>query len=161
MRTSWNAPAIRATKVAADREPLVMVTAYDAPGARLAHAASVDLILVGDSVAMVVLGHDDTLEAARRMVRKGGRVVAVGYSPTSSLRVPTSSLVLDEVDYIGSRFARRDDLSKAVSLVERGLVGMVVGLVRPLEGINEVFRALEEGSVMGRAVLQIAPDTSV
>ena len=38
---------------------------------------------------------------------------------------------------------------------------MVVGLVRPLEGINEVFRALEEGSVTGRAVLQIAPDSSV
>jgi 3-methyl-2-oxobutanoate hydroxymethyltransferase len=53
------APAIRARK-GSDR-PLVMVTAYDAPGARVADAAGVDLILVGDSLAMVVLGYDDTL----------------------------------------------------------------------------------------------------
>ena len=39
-----------------------MVTAYDAPGARMADEAGVDLILVGDSVAMVVLGYDDTLQ---------------------------------------------------------------------------------------------------
>jgi 3-methyl-2-oxobutanoate hydroxymethyltransferase len=42
--------------------PLVMVTAYDAPSARTVDAAGADLILVGDSVAMVVLGHDDTLQ---------------------------------------------------------------------------------------------------
>jgi 3-methyl-2-oxobutanoate hydroxymethyltransferase len=41
-----------------------MVTAYDAPGARQAHAAGVDMILVGDSVAMVVLGYDDTLQVS-------------------------------------------------------------------------------------------------
>ena len=40
---------------------LVMVTAYDAQQARTADAAGVDLILVGDSLAMVVLGHADTL----------------------------------------------------------------------------------------------------
>ena len=42
-------------------DPLVMVTAYDAPSARAVDAAGVDMILVGDSVAMVVLGYDDTL----------------------------------------------------------------------------------------------------
>jgi 3-methyl-2-oxobutanoate hydroxymethyltransferase len=39
-----------------------MVTAYDAPSARVADAAGVDLILVGDSLAMVVLGYEDTLQ---------------------------------------------------------------------------------------------------
>src|SRR3954452_23335885 len=53
------APAVRARKRAA--EPLVMVTAYDAPGGRIADEAGVDIILVGDSLAMVVLGYDDTL----------------------------------------------------------------------------------------------------
>ena len=42
-------------------ERIVMVTAYDAPSARLADEAGIDLILVGDSAAMVVLGHDSTL----------------------------------------------------------------------------------------------------
>jgi 3-methyl-2-oxobutanoate hydroxymethyltransferase len=63
MRTQ-TVPAIRASKVRDGSEPLVMVTAYDAPGARQAHAAGVDLILVGDSLAMVVLGYDDTLQVS-------------------------------------------------------------------------------------------------
>ena len=55
-------PTVRATKVRDGHEPLVMVTAYDAPGARIVDAAGVDLILVGDSVANVVLGYEDTLQ---------------------------------------------------------------------------------------------------
>jgi 3-methyl-2-oxobutanoate hydroxymethyltransferase len=42
---------------------IVMITAYDAPSARLADLAGVDLILVGDSAAMVVLGQDSTVPA--------------------------------------------------------------------------------------------------
>ncbi|HEV3365964.1 MAG TPA: 3-methyl-2-oxobutanoate hydroxymethyltransferase, partial [Acidimicrobiales bacterium] len=55
-------PTLRAAKRRAGHAPLVMVTAYDAPGARIAHAAGVDLILVGDSVANNVLGYRDTLQ---------------------------------------------------------------------------------------------------
>lgn len=62
MSKKWTAPALARHKVAAGGEPLVMVTAYDAPSARVADAAGVDLILVGDSLAMVVLGYDDTLQ---------------------------------------------------------------------------------------------------
>ena len=57
-----SAPAIAAHKVRDGGDPLVMVTAYDAPGARVASDAGADIILVGDSVAMVVLGYDDTLQ---------------------------------------------------------------------------------------------------
>ena len=42
----------------ADGRKIVMVTAYDAPSARLASQAGVDLVLVGDSAAMTVLGHE-------------------------------------------------------------------------------------------------------
>jgi propanol-preferring alcohol dehydrogenase len=111
----------------------------------------------GEGVDVVVdtVGHDDTLDLARRLVRPGGRVVVVGYTPTSALTVPTPRLVLDEVDYVGSRYAHRDDLTKAVSLVERGLVSTVVGMVRPLAAVNEVFDELEAGAVVGRAVLEV------
>ena len=89
MRPSWNAPAIRATKVADDREPLVMVTAYDAPGARMAHAAGVDLLLVGDSVAMVVLGYDDTLAVTVDDIAHHTGAVARGLkTSTAEHRVP-------------------------------------------------------------------------
>ena len=55
--------------------PIVMVTAYDEPGRGSCSAAGVDLILVGDSVANIVLGHDDTLHVTIEVWRTtcGGR----------------------------------------------------------------------------------------
>ena len=42
-------------------EKLVMLTAYDFPSARIAEEAGVDMILVGDSLGMVVLGYESTV----------------------------------------------------------------------------------------------------
>jgi 3-methyl-2-oxobutanoate hydroxymethyltransferase len=62
----------------AQGQKLVMVTAYDYPSAYFAQKAGVDLILVGDSVGMVVLGHDSTVPVTMddmvrhtRAVRRG------------------------------------------------------------------------------------------
>jgi 3-methyl-2-oxobutanoate hydroxymethyltransferase len=84
MASKQTAPLIRARK--GKGETIVMVTAYDAPSARVADAAGVDMILVGDSVAMVVLGYEDTLHvtvedmahhtAAVARTRPGPMVVA-------------------------------------------------------------------------------------
>lgn len=48
-------------KMKQEQDPIVMVTAYDAPGAALSEAAGVDTILVGDSLGMVVLGYESTV----------------------------------------------------------------------------------------------------
>ena len=71
-------PEIAEMKGRGDR--IVMVTAYDAPSGRIADDAGVDLILVGDSAAMVVLGHDSTVPATidemvilTRAVNRGAR----------------------------------------------------------------------------------------
>ncbi|MDQ2676432.1 MAG: 3-methyl-2-oxobutanoate hydroxymethyltransferase [Actinomycetota bacterium] len=45
----------------AQGEPIVMVTAYDHPSAQVVEEAGVDVVLVGDSAAMTVLGHDSTV----------------------------------------------------------------------------------------------------
>jgi 3-methyl-2-oxobutanoate hydroxymethyltransferase len=50
----------RLMEMKADGEPIVMVTAYDYPSATVAEAAGVDVVLVGDSAANVVLGYPDT-----------------------------------------------------------------------------------------------------
>ena len=42
-------------------EPIVMVTAYDHPSAQVAEQAGVDMVLVGDSAAMTVLGYPSTV----------------------------------------------------------------------------------------------------
>jgi 3-methyl-2-oxobutanoate hydroxymethyltransferase len=50
----------RLNEMQANGEPIVMVTAYDYPSATVAEAAGVDVVLVGDSAANVVLGYPDT-----------------------------------------------------------------------------------------------------
>jgi 3-methyl-2-oxobutanoate hydroxymethyltransferase len=74
------------------REPITMVTAYDFPTAHLADEAGFDAILVGDSLAMVVLGHPDTLAVTMdemlhhaRAVRRGAtRALLIGDMPFMS-----------------------------------------------------------------------------
>ncbi len=94
-------PVVRASKRRDGHEPLVMVTAYDAPGARIADAAGVDLILVGDSVANVVLGYEDTLQVT--IGDMAHHVAAVARSRPGALVVgdlPWMSYHLDTVDTV-------------------------------------------------------------
>src|SRR5436190_19924134 len=73
-------------------EPLVMVTAYDYPSAQVAEAAGVDLVLVGDSGAMTVLGYPSTVPVSldemlmlARAVRRGLKTpLLVGDMPFGS-----------------------------------------------------------------------------
>jgi 3-methyl-2-oxobutanoate hydroxymethyltransferase len=76
-------------------EKIVMVTAYDAPSGRLADAAGVDIILVGDSAAMVVLGHDSTVPAtveemlvlAKAVTRGARRPLVISDMPFGSFQI--------------------------------------------------------------------------
>lgn len=110
----------------------------------------------GVDVVIDTVGHDETGARALRIARSGGRIVCVGYAPATTYQVATSRLVLGEIDVMGSRFAHRDDLEHAVAMVAAGDVQPVVGMVRPLDGVEEVFAALESGDIVGRAVLDIA-----
>jgi len=63
-------------KMKAAGERIAMLTAYDFPSARIADRAGVPLLLVGDSLGMVVLGHDTTLPVTLNdMIRHAGAVV--------------------------------------------------------------------------------------
>lgn len=110
----------------------------------------------GVDVVVDTVGRDETITKAERIVRQGGRIVGVGYGPTTAYRITSPRLVLGEIELVGSRYAHRDDLERAVGLVASGAVRAVVGLVRPLEDVNEVFQALESRTVVGRAVLDVA-----
>ena len=82
-------------------EAISMVTAYDFPTARAAQEAGVDAILVGDSLAMVVLGHpntltvtmDEMLHHARAVARGAQRPLLVGDMPFLSYQADAAEAV--------------------------------------------------------------------
>ncbi len=70
-------PDIQSRKSSASRgAPLVMITAYDVISARLADRAGADLLLVGDSLGMVVLGRENTLSVTMEEMVHHARAVA-------------------------------------------------------------------------------------
>ena len=117
MRTQ-TVPAIRARKVRDGSDPLVMVTAYDAPGARQAHAAGVDMILVGDSLAMVVLGYDDTLQVTVDDIAHHTAAVHRGLrASTAEGRAP---LVVGDLPWMSYHTSADDAVRNAAALVRAG-----------------------------------------
>jgi len=103
-----------------------MVTAYDAPGAAVALEAGVDVVLVGDSVAMVVLGHGDTLSVtldemvhhtaavARGLARAGAAGVG-GDGGTAA--VP---LLVADMPWLSYHLGAEDSVRNAARLVRAG-----------------------------------------
>lgn len=89
-------------------ERLVMVTAYDYPQGRTADAAGADIILVGDSLAMVVLGYPDTLSVTMdemihhtRAVRRGvKRALLVADMPYGSFHLGTEQSVGNAIRFV-------------------------------------------------------------
>jgi 3-methyl-2-oxobutanoate hydroxymethyltransferase len=87
---------------------IAMVTAYDAAGGRLAEAAGADVVLVGDSAAMVVLGHESTVPVTmdemllmtRAVASSVRRPLVVGDMPFGSYQVSDSSAVRNAVRFI-------------------------------------------------------------
>jgi 3-methyl-2-oxobutanoate hydroxymethyltransferase len=78
-------------------EKIAMVTAYDAPSGRIADAAGVDIILVGDSAAMVVLGYDSTVPASMdEMVMLTGAVTRGARRPLVIADMPFGSFQISD-----------------------------------------------------------------
>ncbi|MGH9098624.1 MAG: 3-methyl-2-oxobutanoate hydroxymethyltransferase [Acidimicrobiales bacterium] len=104
-------PMLRARKRRTGAEPIVMLTAYDEPGARIADAGGVDAILVGDSVANNVLGYPDTLHVTiDDMVR---HVAAVA-------RARPSALVVGDMPWMSYHLSAEQGVANAAELVRAG-----------------------------------------
>lgn len=102
------APGLRARK---GGPPLVMVTAYDTPGARVADEAGVDVVLVGDSVAMVVLGYDDTLQVT---------VDDMVHHVAAVARARPRPLIVADLPWMSYHLSPEDAVRNAARLVRAG-----------------------------------------
>src|SRR5829696_3740227 len=153
------APSVRARKVRTGSEPLVMVTAYDAPGARMADEAGVDLILVGDSLAMVVLGYDDTLQVTiddmahhvGAVARAKPRPLVVGDLPWMSYHVSVEDTVRNAARLIkaGATAVKLEGGTKRLPMV-RALVDAEIPVMGHLGLTPQSVHALGGFKVQGR-----------
>jgi 3-methyl-2-oxobutanoate hydroxymethyltransferase len=121
-------------------QPIAMVTAYDAPSGRLADAAEADLILVGDSAAMTVLGHDSTVPATmdemivltRAVTRGARRPLVVADMPFGSFQVSDEEALHNAVRFVKEAGADAVKLEGAGPTLSR--VQAIVGAGIPVMG---------------------------
>ncbi len=132
-----SAPDVMARK--GGEAPLVMVTAYDAPSARAVDEAGVDMILVGDSVAMVVLGYDDTLHVT---------IDDMTHHTAAVARTKPRALLVADLPWMSYHLSRDDTVRNAAQLVRAGAGAVKLeGGRKRLDAIHAILDA--EIPVMG------------
>ena len=150
-------------------EKIVMVTAYDAPGARFADAAGIDLILVGDTAAMVVLGHESTVPVSmdemlfmtRTVARAAKRAIVVGDMPFGTYQVSDDDAVRSAVRFVkegGADVVKLEgagpSLSRVTAIVGAGIPVMGhIGLTPQSATMLGGFKAQGRTAVKARQLL--------
>jgi len=128
---------------------IAMVTAYDAAGARLAEAAGIDVVLVGDSAAMVVLGHDSTVPVTMDEMLFMTRAVA------SAVQRP---LVVGDMPFGSYQVSDREAVRNAIRFVKEGRADTV-----KLEGAGRMLprvRAIVESGIPVMGHLGLTPQSA-
>ncbi len=158
-RKRVTAPEFLAKKARGER--LVMVTAYDFPSARLADEAGVDAILVGDSLGMVVLGHQTTVPVTVDDMEHHVRAVS---------RAETLALVVADLPFLSYQGSDAEAFRNAARLLQAGAsavkvegAGTVCSLVRRLteSGVPVMGHlGLTPQSVLGMGGFRIQARTS-
>ncbi|AKU14795.1 3-methyl-2-oxobutanoate hydroxymethyltransferase [Luteipulveratus mongoliensis] len=160
-------PGLRAMKAAG--EPVVMVTAYDYPSAVAAEHAEADIVLVGDSGAMTVLGYDSTVPATldemlmlTRAVRRGLRTpILIGDLPFGSYEVSDEQAIETSMRFVkeggchGVKLERggRTSVARARAIVDAGIpvmghVGLTPQTATALGGYKAQGRTGAEGATI-------------
>jgi 3-methyl-2-oxobutanoate hydroxymethyltransferase len=116
-------------RMKAQGEKITMLTAYDYPLARAVDEAGIEVILVGDSLGMVVLGHPTTLPVTMDDMVHHCKAVARGVS---------RALLVADLPFMSYQVSREDALRNAGRLVKEGGAEAV-----KLEGGAEVLEAVE------------------
>lgn len=131
-----------------DNEKIVMLTAYDYPSAKMAEQTGVDVILVGDSLGMVVLGYDSTIPVTMEDMIHHGKAVRRGAKDTC--------IVID-MPFMSYHLSVRDTLINGAKLLQETGANAV-----KVEGADEVIehiRALTKAGVPVCAHLGLTPQS--
>ncbi len=132
-----------------DGEKIVMLTAYDYPSARLAEEAGVDVILVGDSLGMVVLGYDSTVPVTMADMVHHSRAVRRGAGKT---------FVVTDMPFLSYQISPAQALENAGRLVQEG--GCEAVKVEGGEEIAAQVRALTRAGIPVCAHVGLTPQSA-
>jgi 3-methyl-2-oxobutanoate hydroxymethyltransferase len=149
-------------------EKIAMVTAYDFPSGRLADAAGVDMVLVGDSAAMTVLGHDSTVPATvdellvltRAVTRGAKRPLVVADMPFGSFQISDEEALENAIRFVKEAGADAvkvegagPTLARARAIVDAGIPVMGhIGLTPQSATMLGGFRAQGRTAEKARAL---------
>ncbi|MGD0439880.1 MAG: 3-methyl-2-oxobutanoate hydroxymethyltransferase [Acidimicrobiales bacterium] len=111
MTENVSVPDIRARKRSRGAQPIVMITAYDAPFARAVDQADVDVILVGDTLAEVVLGWEDTLHVG---------IEDLAHHVGAVARAKPRALLVGDMPWLTYHLEASDTVHNAAVLVRAG-----------------------------------------
>src|ERR687895_1241180 len=133
-------PLTELTEMKSRGDRIVMVTAYDYPSGRLADAAGVDIVLVGDSAAMTVLGHESTVPATmdemvmltRAAARGARRPLLIADMPFGSFQVSDEDALRNAIRFVKEAGADAVKVEGAGPTVSR--VFALVGAGIPVMG---------------------------
>jgi len=153
-------------------DPIVMVTAYDYPSGRLADAAGMDIVLVGDSAAMTILGHSNTVPATmeemlmltRAVTRGAKRPIVIADMPFGSFQVSDEDALRNAIRFVKDAAADAvklegagPSLSRVVALVGAGIPVMGhIGLTPQSATMLGGFRAQGRTAEKARRLLDEA-----
>jgi 3-methyl-2-oxobutanoate hydroxymethyltransferase len=170
--TSGKLPLTDLADMKRRRERIVMVTAYDYPSGSLADAAGVDIVLVGDSAAMTVLGYESTVPATmdemvmltRAAVRGAKRPLVVADMPFGSFQISDEEAVRSAVRFVkeaGADAVKVEGagliVSRVLALVGAGIPVMGhIGLTPQSATMLGGFRAQGRTSARARQLLEDA-----
>jgi 3-methyl-2-oxobutanoate hydroxymethyltransferase len=110
-------------------EPITMITAYDYPSARIVDQAEIDMILVGDSLGMVVLGYESTLPVTMEDMLHHARAVRRGAN---------HAFLVGDMPFMSYQTGERDALLNAARFLKEAGMDAV-----KLEGGHEVVPVVE------------------
>ena len=144
-------------------EPICALTAYDYATARLVDEAGVDLVLVGDSLAMVVLGHENTLSVTvdemlhhTRAVRRGvRRALLVADMPFGSYHGTVSAGVANAVRFVKEAGAEAVKIEGPRVELVRALVECEIPVVGHLGLTPQSLHRMGGYKVQGKTVAAV------
>jgi 2-desacetyl-2-hydroxyethyl bacteriochlorophyllide A dehydrogenase len=155
------AKLLGAKVMAVDRreEPLKLASEYGADvtvdTSRISLSETVFEITREKGVDVIIenVGSAQSLQETLPCLKRGGRLVLVGYDPSAAYPLQPMEMHYNEWTLCGARLSTKRELLEVIDLVERGKIKPVVSKLLPWEKAHQAIHEIERGSTLGRTVL--------